>query len=489
MPTHPVVSLRRVMCAIKTQLDARYPGNRFGPKLQSFEDRLVASERPSAIHLNVVALRHWSAWADRQPIEMGLLSGSAGASWLSTLDGRVPIVFRRYQTALVRLLLSIKASTQAIAQIEGVRPGSSQGPSGRSPSPGACGGAKGDREPNTRLKRVNRFLECAGDVEAARRFALLLDDWAAMKPATQKTYENAADAWLSWASTEDARGPKLMSTERLRQYSAVLETRCSSQYTVSLYLFVLRSMGEQLQWLDADAHAFIVQAVRSSRRRVEGAVREGPFLDWDDIQSMLAVVDLRDPLQVRDAALTLVMYETLVLPQHIMQSDFNELSDTAFRAECIEERADGGSRIGRFSLSPLATQWLTQWSRMMGGQGPLFQCSRDNFGRRLCEWAWRAGVRMERLDTSAIRAGAVRALARNGADARALQEIGGRKSSRFALRFLAGESAPIAVAKLAHAQGRTQRVTNPQTGWRGKTPHFRANGQAKASSPQMALFA
>ena len=41
-----------------------------------------------------------------------------------------------------------------------------------------------------------------------------------------------ASAALHWASIEDARGPKLMSTERLRQYWAVLQTRCSSQSTV-----------------------------------------------------------------------------------------------------------------------------------------------------------------------------------------------------------------------------------------------------------------
>lgn len=489
MPTHPVVGLRRVICAIKNLLESRHHSDRFVSGLQSFEDQVAACARPSTVRLHSAALRHWSAWASRQSPEMDLLSPTAVASWTSTLDGLTPVVFKRYQSTFVRLLISVTAPASVVAQLLGARPGSSAAGLGM-PSPAGHGGrpVRAHSPECYRRDRVRRFLDCTRDEEAANRFAELLDDWVGMKPSSRRTYERASDAWIKWASTEDVQGRKLMSARALESYVTSLGTRRASPSTVSVYLTVLRFIGAKLQWLDGDGQQLIESAARAARRRLEDAVRDGPFLDWEAIRTMLEVVNLSDPHQVRDAALVLVIYETMVSPQDIVVTAYNDPAASIFRAENVKVRTDGSSRIGRFWLSPLATQWLTRWSRLMGDRGPLFPCKHTTVASRLCEWAWRAGLRMDRLDLSAIRASAVRALARAGANPRALQEIAGRKSSRFALRYLGGDTAPVAAAKLSIVQGRTELNDRLRPNWFGVTPRARSGRMARGPSPQLALF-
>jgi len=246
--------------------------------------------------------------------------------------------------------------------------------------------------------------------------------------STQKLYAYDLGLWLTWANNNDLRAPLDTQAAHLRAFLQGRRANGCKDSTVDISYRILRTFW---RFLYRDG-----LTVANPMEKVERPMRERRFIKpftEEQLCKVLAVMDPKNILNLRDYALTLFLADTGLrlgeaLSLKVGDVDWNGNSITVVGKGRKERRVAFGQTARR-----ALTRWLQRrgnppvethlWVNKFGQQMKI--C---NFEQRLKMYTRKAGIVAKRLSPHALRHFFALTFLKNGGDVMSLQKLLGHTS-------------------------------------------------------------
>lgn len=182
--------------------------------------------------------------------------------------------------------------------------------------------------------------------------------------------------WLTWWKADPVAQAAATPLCRaaLGEFAQHLEERSITPKTVIGHLSCVKQFLEALGCLEPEVEAEyerLYRRYRSQARTIESRVshRHRAF-EWSAIRRCIDHVDLRRPVQIRNIAILLILYDAMATPAQLLgHRVYGEWRRAPVALSDIDRHSDGSGRLhltnGREArqayLSPLAMSWLDRW--------------------------------------------------------------------------------------------------------------------------------
>jgi site-specific recombinase XerD len=247
-------------------------------------------------------------------------------------------------------------------------------------------------------------------------------------PSTQELYGFKLQLFVRWAVENGAASPADVEPAHLRAFIEACRARGNRPNTVDVAFRILRTFW---RFLFRDG-----LVVRSPMEKVARPKVERRFIrpiTEEQLRALLAVIDTRDLLGLRDHALILFLADTGLRISEALSLRIGDVDWTAGSVTVLGK----GRKERRAAFGQAAGRALRLWLQRRGGAtetDPLWvnrfgaRMDRRNFQQRMKQHTRRAGIAAERLSPHALRHFFALAFLRNGGDVMALQKLLGHSS-------------------------------------------------------------
>jgi len=264
--------------------------------------------------------------------------------------------------------------------------------------------------------------------DTALRLFLLRCRAQNIAPSTQELYGFKLRGFVRWAVENGAASPADVEPSHLRAAIEACRARGNRPTTVDVAFRILRTFW---RFLLRDGLVVCNPMERVTRPRVERKFIK-PFTE-EQLRALLAAIDTRDLLGLRDHALVLFLADTGL---RISEALSVRIGDVDWASGSITVMGKG-RRERRVAFGQAAGRMLRLWLQRHGGAAetdPLWvnrfgrRMDRRNFQQRMKQHTRRAGIAAERLSPHALRHFFALSFLRNGGDVMALQKLLGHSS-------------------------------------------------------------
>lgn len=303
---------------------------------------------------------------------------------------------------------------------------------------------------------------------------------------SRKAFCDDMRQWIDWWVRTQQVDP-LGNASTIRSYIVYLETAGRKLRTTARLFCSIRKFLRAIGWPDPDAEDVIARYSRSRQAPPLATVPVGRWFGWKDVEACIATADDQCPMDVRNIALLLVLYETMALPDQVLGCRmYGSWHHQPITCQAIRSRRDGTAvlRLGATAttssreafLSPSASTWVSRWLSMRPPHGTAMFISRR--GTPLAPKSWeqamrslalRAGIHPDRFSLRALRNGTARDLLRAGTHIEDVRRAGGWNQLGSVVRLLEAPAREQPLRHLAQLHGHLS-PTTPEQLFKGRGP-------------------
>jgi integrase/recombinase XerD len=249
-----------------------------------------------------------------------------------------------------------------------------------------------------------------------------------LSPRTQQLYTEKLGAFRSWVADNSAPTPSETRPDHLRAFLEARKARGVSDQTVDGFYRVLRTFW---RFLHSDGLILLDPMVKVERPRRER--RHAKPITGAQLQLILAQIDIKDSLGLRDYAMILLLADSGLRLSEALSLKLSDV-DWANNSAVVMGK---GRKERRVAFGQTARRALLTWARRRGGiEGAelLFvnrygqALSPCTFDQRMKGYTRDAGIAAKRLSPHALRHFFALSFLKNGGDVMALQKLLGHAS-------------------------------------------------------------
>jgi len=289
--------------------------------------------------------------------------------------------------------------------------------------------------------------------EFATVAASVADDWnRRLTEISLARYELTLRAWSTWLNSEST-GDEPLSPASMDKYCHALGGMGKSPHSIVAYLISIRALLRRMRFVDTQTIDVIQRTIRYARTHTNRFRRNAPPLQVDSLAQMLSVVDRAKAREVRDAAIFLIMYDTLALPHELVGRQGGKRSQEVLPREAYSRRPHGTGRLTilpslhdarprSLTLSRSTADWVDAWLSFGQAERYLFFMEPQELGRRLTQWLRRAGIPSHAISPMSVRAGAIQDMLSRGVSTEAIRQLARRKCDAFIYRVVQDQAPP-----------------------------------------------
>lgn len=227
----------------------------------------------------------------------------------------------------------------------------------------------------------------------ALKWTALYDEWATtMAPSSMYQIHSVIAAWVAhWPRLPSDISP--LSREGLTHYIEHMEAQGFSPKLMYTRLDYVKRLFSAIDASESSAALF--RQMKTYREGARQRPRECRTLIHEELDAILALIDLDIPLHVQDACMLLVLYECAARPYEIFGTcnrgcwtvDPIAVSDLTLHPDdtgILRIRSHRGTRTRMVQLSQRCGRLLRRWLEMTGIEyGPLFRLFRQGSSDRI----------------------------------------------------------------------------------------------------------
>ncbi|MDD5629930.1 MAG: tyrosine-type recombinase/integrase [Elusimicrobia bacterium] len=264
--------------------------------------------------------------------------------------------------------------------------------------------------------------------DTAQRLFLLRCRAQNVAESTQELYGLRLRGFVGWAAANGAASPADVEAAQLRAFIEARRASGNRPNTIDVYFRILRTFW---RFLFRDGLVLRNPMEQLTRPKLERKFIK-PITE-EQLRALLAAIDTRDPLGLRDHALILFLADTGL---RISEALSLQISDIDWGSGSLTVMGKG-RKERRVAFGQVAGRMLRLWLQRRGGASesdPLWinrlggRMDRRNFQQRMKQHTTRAGIAAERLSPHALRHFFALSFLRNGGDVMALQKLLGHSS-------------------------------------------------------------
>jgi integrase len=326
------------------------------------------------------------------------------------------------------------------------------------------------------LTTLNRIALAVGTEvpNASQLSERACENWTArLRPNSIRSIESDLRLWIDWWSASLASSPPL-DAQTIVIYIRSLEDRALSRQSIIRAAASLKMVLEIFGWPDPTARSVVAQVQHSSQLESGRDWTREPAakaFGWTQVQKCLATAIPTNPVDTRNMAILLVLYDTLARPAQLLgEKTLGKWYVSPLRPEAISHQTDGAGTIHingpqggpseRCYLSPLTMIWIKRHQALSPSGQYLFPslrgapCSAVLWLATMQPLLRRLGPGAPRFGLASLRLGAATDMLRAGTS---LDDV--RQSARWAqfnpvLRLIRAPSLQQPTRQLAELQGR-----------------------------------
>lgn len=257
-----------------------------------------------------------------------------------------------------------------------------------------------------------------------------------LSPRTQHLYAEKLRNFRAWAEATGRARPGEIAANDLRSFLDSRKERGVSDQTVDGFFRVLRTFWRYLQ----REGLLLVNPMDRVERPMRARRFAQPFTD-EQLKLLLAAIDKRKPLGLRDYALVVLLADTGL---RLSESLSIKMSDVDWASQSLTVIGKG-RKERRVAFGQAAKQALLAWLRIrsaIDGAPELFinrygaKLSPFTISQRVKRYTRRAGIEARRLSPHALRHFFALSFLKNGGDVMNLQKLLGHASLDMVRRYV-----------------------------------------------------